>query len=95
VLDTLEEVVEEPALVLQRSGLVVDDPLAPPLGVEPLVLRGDLQETVDRASRVQALVGPAGADQGRNQDVFEPRPLQGKLGDERRAVLRRVHRLLV
>src|SRR5260370_22750450 len=64
IVETFEEVVEELPLDYLRLRAVEHFQLAPPMRVKPFVLGSDLQEALQAAASVQALVRPACADQG-------------------------------
>ncbi len=70
-----EEMIEE--LLEQRDvgGRVVVRPFLAPVYQQPLVLRGDSAESLERAAGVQALISPAGDDKGRRPYLLELRAL--------------------
>src|SRR5439155_12640661 len=71
-----QEVAHEATLHVTRLGRGEALPFATAVGVEPLLGRGDPLEALERASGMQAMVGPARTHQGRHLNPFQPRALR-------------------
>ena len=71
VVDALQEIVEEALLQVQAVGAGEERPVRIAVGLEPLLLRGRLDEAVEVAPRVDALAAPVGAGQKRERDLGE------------------------
>ena len=84
VVDPLEEVVEELHLLGHAGRPVVVGPLLLSVHLEPFLRRRDLAEALERAARVQRVVGPARDDVGRDGDLSERCGLGLPVGVEER-----------
>jgi hypothetical protein len=67
----MQEVVEEDPLALHRFRVVVIGPLLAAVDVEPLLRRGDSPEALQRATGMQAVIGPARHHEGRDGDLLQ------------------------
>src|SRR5262245_50202716 len=74
--DTTQEVIEEGSQAFPRTLLIVVRPLLAPVDLEPLLFRLDAPKALQRSSRMQTLIGPAGNDECRYLDGFQVRRLR-------------------
>ncbi len=71
VVDALQEVVEEALLQSQPIAAGEKRPVGIAVRLQPLLLRGRLDEAVEVAARMNALAAPVGAGQQRDRNLRE------------------------
>src|SRR5260370_42646113 len=77
IVQVAQETIEES--LLKSEGFIAREclPFLPSVREQPFFSRGYPRKSFKRSARVQPLIRPTRAHQGRHVDIFEDRPLRG------------------